>query len=418
MKGKKCENCGGNAFKMQLGVYVCEYCGTEYVADANEGNAVRYLGNFEIEGDVLLHYFGHDDDIVIPDGITRVVEKCFRYISAKSIKCPPSLKRFDGTLEKCEKLEYFEAPGLEEFSAELFSKNKTIKKVVLDSVRKIPNNAFYMCNSLRYVIIPNAQTIGSYAFHNCAVTIVEAPLVQEVKRSGFSCCEKLEEINLPSLEIIGEDAFKGCKQLKRLILPNAKTMAESAFAWCENLDYIEAPNLEVLAPRALNGCKSLKKVAFPNLQIIDEYAFAGCTELGEVICEKAKLKANNNGCFNQFICCPKIETIKTSETINKKHILKDDNGKQTAGCYIATCVYGNYDCPQVWTLRRYRDTTLASTWYGRAFIHTYYVISPTIVKWFGNTKWLKKVWKGKLDKMVEKLQANGFESTPYEDKNW
>ncbi len=88
----------------------------------------------------------------------------------------------------------------------------------------------------------------------------------------------------------------------------------------------------------------------------------------------------------------------------------------TGGCYVATCVYGSYDCPQVWTLRRYRDYTLDETWYGRLFIKTYYAISPTIVKWFGHTEWFKKMWKGKLDRMVAKLQANGVESTPYEDK--
>ncbi len=88
------------------------------------------------------------------------------------------------------------------------------------------------------------------------------------------------------------------------------------------------------------------------------------------------------------------------------------------GCYVATCVYGSYDCPQVWTLRRYRDDTLGSTWYGRMFIRTYYAISPTLVKWFGNTNWFKKMWKGKLDRMVAKLQSNGVEDTPYEDKNW
>ncbi len=90
----------------------------------------------------------------------------------------------------------------------------------------------------------------------------------------------------------------------------------------------------------------------------------------------------------------------------------------TGGCYVATCVYGSYDCPEVWTLRRYRDNTLGSTWYGQAFIRTYYAISPTLVKWFGDTKWFKKMWKGKLDRMVSKLQKEGVESTPYEDKDW
>lgn len=90
----------------------------------------------------------------------------------------------------------------------------------------------------------------------------------------------------------------------------------------------------------------------------------------------------------------------------------------SSGCYVATCVYGSYDCPQVWTLRRYRDYTLAQTWYGRAFIKTYYAISPTLVKWFGNTEWFKKMWQPKLDRMVKRLNNEGVENTPYQDRNW
>ena len=93
------------------------------------------------------------------------------------------------------------------------------------------------------------------------------------------------------------------------------------------------------------------------------------------------------------------------------------NHNSSQGCYVATAVYGSYDCPEVWTLRRFRDNTLASTWYGRAFIRTYYAISPTLVKWFGNTAWFKKMWKGKLDKMVCHLNNNGVENTPYCDKS-
>lgn len=92
--------------------------------------------------------------------------------------------------------------------------------------------------------------------------------------------------------------------------------------------------------------------------------------------------------------------------------------KILASCYVATAVYGSYDCPQVWTLRRFRDNILAETWYGRAFIRTYYAISPTLVKWFGHTDWFKKMWKGKLDRMVASLNASGVADTPYEDKAW
>lgn len=90
----------------------------------------------------------------------------------------------------------------------------------------------------------------------------------------------------------------------------------------------------------------------------------------------------------------------------------------SGGCYVATAVYGSYDCPQVWTLRRYRDYILAETWYGRAFIKAYYAISPTLVKWFGDKEWFKHMWKGKLDRMVTKLQNRGVESSPYNDRQW
>lgn len=93
----------------------------------------------------------------------------------------------------------------------------------------------------------------------------------------------------------------------------------------------------------------------------------------------------------------------------------NDSMKKSGGCYVATCVYGSYDCPQVWRLRRFRDDTLAQTWYGRAFIHLYYAVSPTLVRLFGNTEWFKNMWKPSLDKMVMRLQEQGVADTPYAD---
>ena len=110
----------------------------------------------------------------------------------------------------------------------------------------------------------------------------------------------------------------------------------------------------------------------------------------------------------------------TSEKLSADDIdCSPPKGVINAGaCYVATAVYGSYDCPQVWTLRRYRDDTLAKTWYGRAFIRTYYTISPILVKWFGSAQWFKKMWQGKLDRMVKNLQDSGVEATPYTDKKW
>ena len=92
-----------------------------------------------------------------------------------------------------------------------------------------------------------------------------------------------------------------------------------------------------------------------------------------------------------------------------------DKKKKKRGCYIATCVYGSYDCPQVWVLRRYRDYKLSKSFLGRTFIKMYYRISPVIVKIFGNRQIFKTFWKKCLDTKVEKLIKDGFENTPYND---
>ena len=113
------------------------------------------------------------------------------------------------------------------------------------------------------------------------------------------------------------------------------------------------------------------------------------------------------------------QVIDTSSLTNSANNSDSNNTiKPNSGCYIATCVYGSYDCPPVWTLRRYRDDTLGATWYGRMFIRVYYAVSPVLVKWFGKTYWFKRLWQNKLDKMVAKLNSNGVENTPYQDKEW
>lgn len=108
--------------------------------------------------------------------------------------------------------------------------------------------------------------------------------------------------------------------------------------------------------------------------------------------------------------------------VNRKDDDDDDYIPQPvqkkSGCYVATAVYGSYDCPQVWTLRRFRDGRLAATLPGRAFIRTYYAVSPTLVRWFGSTAWFRRLWRGPLDRLVRRLQAQGIEDTPYQDKEW
>lgn len=108
------------------------------------------------------------------------------------------------------------------------------------------------------------------------------------------------------------------------------------------------------------------------------------------------------------------EAIIKGKAKTKKKSSQTSNNN--SGCYIATAVYGSYDCPEVWTLRRYRDDVLDNTKCGRLFIRGYYAISPTLVKWFGKTNWFKKTLISPLNRFVNKLNKNGIANTPYKDK--
>ena len=90
--------------------------------------------------------------------------------------------------------------------------------------------------------------------------------------------------------------------------------------------------------------------------------------------------------------------------------------QSSGGCYVATAVYGSYDCAEVWTLRRFRDDALAASWYGRSLIRLYYAVSPTLVRWFGHTAWFRRLWRRRLDELVKKLRQQGVADTPYRDR--
>jgi len=76
----------------------------------------------------------------------------------------------------------------------------------------------------------------------------------------------------------------------------------------------------------------------------------------------------------------------------------------SGGCYVATCVYGSYDSPQVLTLRSFRDQRLAKTMPGRAFIKAYYSVSPHLVRKFGSSRSFHRICKAILDPFVRHLE--------------
>ena len=87
------------------------------------------------------------------------------------------------------------------------------------------------------------------------------------------------------------------------------------------------------------------------------------------------------------------------------------------GCFVATAVYGSYDCPEVWVLRRWRDFSLLETKRGRAFVRVYYATSPRLMEILGHRAWFVTPTRRAIDVFVRRLRRTGLSDAPYTDES-
>ena len=84
-------------------------------------------------------------------------------------------------------------------------------------VTTIRDEAFFHCDSLTSITIPNSvTTIGDRAFYACdSLTSITIPnSVTTIGSEAFYCCSSLTSITIPdSVTTIGDYAFRGCESL-------------------------------------------------------------------------------------------------------------------------------------------------------------------------------------------------------------
>lgn len=104
------------------------------------------------------------------------------------------------------------------------------------SVTRIGDSAFYECENLQEVILPETVTqIGVMAFYCCSnmerINLLNT--VRYIGASAFSGCEKLKSVSIPdSLRYFSDYLFEGCKALKEIVIPpNIKDIGEEFIAY-------------------------------------------------------------------------------------------------------------------------------------------------------------------------------------------
>ena len=174
----------------------------------------------------------------------------------------------------------------------------TVHEVVYN-VTSIGDQAFYGCDNLTSITIPNSVTsIGKYAFLGCTgLTSVTIPnSVTSIGVWAFYCCSSLTSVTIPnSVTSIGGGAFSNCPSLSSMSVDPDNTIYDSRdncnaiirtsdnalIAGCQST--IIPNSVASIGYGAFSGCTSLTSVTIPNsVTSIGNYAFQFCTSLTSV----------------------------------------------------------------------------------------------------------------------------------------
>ena len=163
------------------------------------------------------------------------------------------------------------------------------------SVTSIGDEAFYNCNGLTSIKIPNSVTrIGDRV---------------------FSGCSGLTSITIPNgVKIIGERAFSGCRGLTSVLIPNSVTsIGREAFSDCSGLTSIMIPNsVTSIASSTFFACSGLTSIMIPNsVTSIEELAFWGCRGLTSVLIPYSVTNIRNRA----FLDCSGLTSITIPDSV-------------------------------------------------------------------------------------------------------
>ena len=175
-----------------------------------------------------------------------------------------------------------------------FYKCDTLKKVIIpETVTKIGHHAFFECSALESVEINGEiSVIGEGSFYDCT-SLIEVILPERLKfieDYSFYDCEKLESIELPGkLEEIGEYAFYGCESLSDVRLPDKLiNIGNGAFYECKKIKSINVPD----SVMSMGSCSIGFYGSDP--KPIDDFSISGDNDsLGKIYAETNNLKFEN-----------------------------------------------------------------------------------------------------------------------------
>lgn len=167
----------------------------------------------------------------------------------------------------------------------------SLKHVVVTNENHIPDNAFYECEHLTTIELPDScSSLGQFSFQKCRslTNIVLPSNLHQIYNGAFWSCESLTSITIPSnITYIGENAFRYCPSLSEVIFEDGiqiTSIEASTFNDCDSLTEINIPPMvQHIDALAFGNCGNLSNVSFPyGLTTIGNSAFYYCSSITEI----------------------------------------------------------------------------------------------------------------------------------------
>ena len=255
---------------------------------------------------ILVGYEGTNENLVLPETITKIEERVFKECTAKSITIPSGVTSIGANaFEDCSSLEAVYITDIEawcnisysdfrsnplSYGASLYLNGELVTDLVIpSSITKLKNDLFMGCSSLTSVTIPNSVTsIGTNAFFNCS---------------------SLASVTIPSsVTTIYDDAFYGCSSITSITIPDSVTsIGRSVFEKCEGLiSVIILPSITSSSSYLLEDCRSLKEASYCG----DVYLTTGMHRNNsslETFTVKGKVIGSNS---DVFYGCTKLKNVR------------------------------------------------------------------------------------------------------------